>query len=351
MQPARTTSPTSKGKRPDTPNLNTNTTERVDTPQTANTPYTALFDRTNSQSLDTPASTAPPSAIEDMEKRLRFAALPNDNTDERVKATARDLQSTQALVGTVQNLLKTLAPRVQRQAESLPAIKAQQSIAALVKSWDEQLSRQTKEIENMQKRIDAALTKDGVLAKLNGDMRQRIEEKVKQQVAKKVKAQMDDEISVEQRNEVAAYKRQIVEVEHSLRNADARRRNSLLGAASSKLSDAKIWPVLPDLSPDADSLPPIPAGFPADIPMLMKMPDKELAQLLGDEGYGFDGKAVLAGLKKTVGQATKSEGYKQRRRVAMLNYFLQYLGVPFRTTCTANDVQAGRIIVTRTRRC
>ena len=30
---------------------------------------------------------------------------------------------------------------------------------------------------------------------------------------------MDDEISVEQRNEVAAYKRQIVEVEHSLRNA------------------------------------------------------------------------------------------------------------------------------------
>ena len=74
MQPARTTSPTSKGKRPDTPNLNTNTTERVDTPQTAITPYTALFDRTNSQSLDTPASTAPPSAVEDMEKRLRFAA-------------------------------------------------------------------------------------------------------------------------------------------------------------------------------------------------------------------------------------------------------------------------------------
>ena len=42
----------------------------------------------------------------------------------------------------------------------------------------------------MQKRIDAALTKDGVLAKLDGDMRKRIEEKVKQQVAKKVKEQV-----------------------------------------------------------------------------------------------------------------------------------------------------------------
>ena len=59
-----------------------------------------------------------------------------------------------------------------------------------MKSWDEQLSRQTKEIENMQKRIDAALTKDGVLAKLNGDMKERIQEKVAQQVAKKVKAQV-----------------------------------------------------------------------------------------------------------------------------------------------------------------
>ena len=62
----------------------------------------------------------------------------------------------------------------------------------MVKAWDEQLSRQTKEIENMQKRIDAALTKDGVLAKLDGDMRKRIEEKVKQQVAKKVKEQVSD---------------------------------------------------------------------------------------------------------------------------------------------------------------
>ena len=59
-----------------------------------------------------------------------------------------------------------------------------------MKSWDEQLSRQTKEIENMQKRIDAALTKDGVLAKLDGDMKERIQEKVAQQVAKKVKAQV-----------------------------------------------------------------------------------------------------------------------------------------------------------------
>uniref|UniRef100_D8Q9P9 Expressed protein n=2 Tax=Schizophyllum commune (strain H4-8 / FGSC 9210) TaxID=578458 RepID=D8Q9P9_SCHCM len=203
----------------------------------------------------------------------------------------------------------------------------------------------------MQKRIDAALTKDGVLAKLDGDMRTRIQEKVKQQVAKKVKAQMNDEISAEQRNEVAAYKRQIVEVEHSLRNADARRRNSLLGAASSKLSDAKIWPVLPDLSPDADSLPSIPAGFPADIPTLMKMPDKELIKLIGPEGYGFDSKVIFAGMKKMVGPAAKSDGEKQRRRSALLNYILQHLGVPFRTTCTANDVQAGRIVVTRTRRC
>ena len=88
----------------------------------------------------------------------------------------------------------------------------------------------------MQKRIDAALTKDGVLAKLDGDMRKRIEEKVKQQVAKKVKeqvrgrtvdcrhpldvfTQMSENISDTLRKGVDDYKRQIAEVEQGLHNA------------------------------------------------------------------------------------------------------------------------------------
>lgn len=355
----RTELPSGKGKtRPDTPNLNTAAPPQ--TPLSAftalTTPFTALFSAFPHSEADTPLTSVPPSAADDtMEKKLRFAMPPSESeiqahTADRVKTVARELQHTHALVKTLEKLLHDLGPHTQRQADVLPAIKAQESLVKIVNRFQEQSTRHRKEIENMQKRIDSALTKGGVLAKNKADEEAHIRERVKQEVAKKVRAQMDVGISDELRMNVTTYKRQVVEVEHSLYNADARRRNGLLGATY-KIAGANICPVLPELQPDADSLPLVPPNFPPDMMALMRMPDKEIVQLM-TEVYCFNPKVVLAGLPKPVGgaNAMKSDGYKQRRRSVMLNYLMQYLGIPFHTTATAADTQAGRIVITR-RRC
>ncbi|KAL1710705.1 hypothetical protein EV121DRAFT_275516 [Schizophyllum commune] len=223
----------------------------------------------------------------------------------------------------------------------------------------------------MQKRIDAALTKDGVLAKLDGDMRKLIQEKVKQQVARKVKEQMSENISDTLRKGVDDYKRQIAEVEQGLHNADARRQNSLLGSSGRKLGEMKLQPVYPEVWANKETPPAIPADFPATLNVLWTMPLADLTRLM-TTGYGISVKEVVARRKKgqpqgdgngaepprtptTKGPGGKAKGptdaQKERGRAAMIAFFMQHIGVPFSATSTTSDTQPGRIVITRQRRC
>ncbi|KAI4528065.1 hypothetical protein K525DRAFT_185077 [Schizophyllum commune Loenen D] len=198
----------------------------------------------------------------------------------------------------------------------------------------------------MQKRIDAALTKDGVLAKLNGDMRQRIEEKVKQQVAKKVKEQMSENISDTLRKGVDDYKRQIAEVEQGLHNADARRQNSLLGSSGRKLGEMKLQPVYPEVWANKETPPAIPTDFPATLNVLWSMPLADLTRLM-TTGYGISVKEVVARRKKGQPHGDGNGAEKERGRAAMIAFFMQHIGVPFSATSTTSDTQPGRIVITR----
>ncbi|KAL1751509.1 hypothetical protein FB107DRAFT_221913 [Schizophyllum commune] len=203
----------------------------------------------------------------------------------------------------------------------------------------------------MQKRIDAALTKDGVLAKLDGDMRKRIEEKVKQQVAKKVKEQMSENISDTLRKGVDDYKRQIAEVEQGLHNADARRQNSLLGSSGRKLGEMKLQPVYPEAWANKETPPTIPAEFPATLNTLWSMPLADLTRLMAT-GYGISVKDVAARRKKgrpfgKAKAAAAADAQKERMRAAMIAFFMQHIGVPFSATSTTSDTQPGRIVITR----
>ncbi|KAL1746172.1 hypothetical protein HDZ31DRAFT_34785 [Schizophyllum fasciatum] len=204
----------------------------------------------------------------------------------------------------------------------------------------------------MQKRINAAMTKDGVLVKYKGDMKQLIRDRVKKEVQKKVRAQMAENISETLRKEVDDYRRQIAEVDQSLHNAEARRQNALVGLEGRKPGEAKLQPVYPEMWANKDIPPTIPAEFPADLNALWNMPLQDLTRLL-IAGYGISPKDVAARRKKGKHQDSNGEspqssgGKKERTRAALIAFFMQHIGVPFSATSTASDTQLGRIVITR----
>ncbi|KAJ6593562.1 hypothetical protein B0H19DRAFT_1281149 [Mycena capillaripes] len=237
------------------------------------------------------------------------------------------------VVGVLGTTFDSLGEQTERVATLAPALKAAEHIKKLraeIAHIIRQQELQALEVKNL---LDEAVKQT-----LSEELKAHIQATVAQEVKERVASQLHAQIPENLRQQIKSHKRQILEVQRSLHNSEARQHNSALGPAA--LTD-ELRPLLRPLpsaeqSPSTSrlgSMPPTPvlvSGelgdttptasplFPRDLKTLFALKSEEAQTLVKEYGLGEQATAVTP----IVPQASESDS-----RARNLNKFMAHIGV------------------------
>ncbi|KAF7362177.1 hypothetical protein MVEN_00563800 [Mycena venus] len=242
------------------------------------------------------------------------------------------------VVGVLGTTFDSLGEQTERVATLAPTLKAAEHVKKLRSEIAHvilQSELQALEVKNL---LDEAV-KQTLSEEIKAHIRATVASEVKDRVARQLNAQIPENL----RQQIKSHKRQILEVQRSLHNSEARQHNSALGPAA---LTAELRPLLRPLpsaeqSPTPSSLPPTPAPisrqasltgqtslreitptpsplFPRDLKALFALRSEE-AQTLVKE-YGLSEEAVPV-------TPIVAPGSEANSREVALNKFMTHIGV------------------------
>jgi len=245
----------------------------------------------------------------------------------------------------IQNTLATLTvtcsvlgEQASRYADLGPAIDAGQKLAAFSKELNAQYDRQDQALRNMKDRL-STMYKGELARGINVRMEQRVQEKIAARVEEKVRDQLLKQIPANLQQEITHHKRQVLQIQTTLHNSEARRHNALLHIQDGSeqlrplrrpFEQAATPPATaiptPNSSPKSspasalDSLePPTPSPyFPKDVAHLVDLSPSEARRLVAD--YGLDPEKP---------HRIGSPDAAFREKNSNLNRFLAHIGAPY----------------------
>lgn len=136
-------------------------------------------------------------------------------------------QTMEALGGTFDALAQTGARVEELQNE--PALDAVKQIADLRKQLVKRDRRQEEKMKDIQQLLSEVLQHQ-IVEHLRGQIAQQVEDVIAAEVEEQVRLQLEYHIPPKLQESVAAHKKQLDEVQHALRNGEARRANGQLRA-------------------------------------------------------------------------------------------------------------------------
>ncbi|KAF7982244.1 hypothetical protein HWV62_29464 [Athelia sp. TMB] len=261
----------------------------------------------------------------------------------------------------VQNTLSTLGvtftvlgEQAAKYSDLGPAIDAAQKLAAFSKDLNAQYDRQDEALRAMKDRL-SAMYKGELARNINVRMEQRVQEKIAERVQEKVREQLTKQVPASLRQEITSHKRQVLQIQTTLHNSEARRHNALLHIQDGSeplrplrrpfeqlpSPPASLMPT-PSNSPKSspasslDSLePPTPSPyFPKDVAHLVDLTPTEARKLVTD--YGLD-------LEKPHRAGSPDAQYREKN--SNLNKFLAHIGAPYQLL--HNPASPGTPLITR----
>ncbi|KAJ7668526.1 hypothetical protein DFH06DRAFT_202446 [Mycena polygramma] len=229
------------------------------------------------------------------------------------------------VVGVLGTTFDSLGEQTERVATLAPALKAAEHLKIL-RSEIAQLMRQQElqalEVKNL---LDDAV-KQTLSEELKAHVHATVAHVVKDRVAQQLHAQIPENL----RQQIKSHKRQILEVQRSLHNSEARQHNSALGPAA--LTD-ELRPLLRPLPSADQSVPPTPIPisgdldestptasplFPRNLKSLFALRSEEAETLVKE--YGLGDQAVP--ITPIVAQGTEPDSRERN-----LNKFMAHIGV------------------------
>lgn len=232
--------------------------------------------------------------------------------------------SMKRVVGVLGTTFDSLGEQTARVATLAPALKASAQIKKLRSEVAEQMREQERRVLDTE-----LLLGEAVKQSLSEEIKAHIRDTVAREVKDRVSYQLNVQIPKNLREQIKHHKRQILEVQRSLHNSEARRHNSALGPAAlvdelrpllRPLPSAEQTPLprtVPPTPVPEDSAPTPSPLFPRDLKALFALKSEE-AQTLVKE-YGLGGQAV---------PITPIEGPDEPdSRERNLNKFMAHIGV------------------------
>ncbi|KAJ7714944.1 hypothetical protein B0H14DRAFT_3014674 [Mycena olivaceomarginata] len=238
------------------------------------------------------------------------------------------------VVGVLGTTFDSLGEQTERVATLAPALKAAEHIKKLRSELAHvilQSEAQAQEVKNL---LDQAVKQT-----LSDEMKAHISARVASEVKERVTHQLNAQIPEHLHQQIKSHKRQILEVQRSLHNSEARQHNSALGSA---VLTAELRPLLRPLpsakqSPMPGSLPPTPLPisreaslneaaptasplFPRDLKALFALRPEEAETLVKE--YGLGEHAAPASPIAAVAPAAESDARERN-----LNRFMAHIGV------------------------
>jgi len=234
-------------------------------------------------------------------------------------ATVSELLST--MKNTVSALSKTfemLGDQTTRVSELQPAMEASQQVLNIRTKLQQQYAEQEARIEQIKKFI-----RDGIKERINTKVKPRlhaiiaskVEEKVKERVRQELIAQIPDNL----RQEIKSNRRQILQIQTTLHNSEARRKNSRIVTKSSEPLSAlrRPYPLTAEEPPTPSDL------FPDSIQKLLDLSADELRALAKDYEL-VDSSSPAVG----VGDESAETHYK------LLNKIMDHMGIQYQAVPT-----------------
>ncbi|KAJ6497742.1 hypothetical protein C8R45DRAFT_138091 [Mycena sanguinolenta] len=235
------------------------------------------------------------------------------------------------VVGVLGTTFDALGAQTARVAELGPALKAAEHIKQLRAHLAEVIQRSDAQAAEVQTWLQEAVKQT-----LSDEVKAHIRATVAREVNERVAYQLNEQIPDRLRQQIKSHKRQILEVQRSLHNSEARQHNSALGVdaltvqlrpllrplASAEQSPMPLpWtPVLvPMLEEEA---PPTPSPlFPRDLKALFALNSEDAEVLVRDYGLGGEAPPV------TPIVALMTPGAEADSRERNLNRFMAHIGV------------------------
>ncbi|KAJ7039090.1 hypothetical protein C8F04DRAFT_1087060 [Mycena alexandri] len=235
------------------------------------------------------------------------------------------------VLGTLGTTFDSLGEQTERVATLAPALNAAEQIKKLraeIAHIKQEQQMQALEVET--------LLEEAVKQTLSKDLKEHMQARVAHEVKDRVTHQLNVQIPENLRQQIKSHKRQILEVQRSLHNSEARQHNSALGPAALTEELRPLLRPLPsaEQSPSMASVPPTPDAmsggnettptasplFPRDLKSLFALKSEE-AQTLVKE-YGLSEQAIP--VTPIVAEGTVSEPDLRARN---LNKFMAHIGV------------------------
>ncbi|KAJ7244186.1 hypothetical protein B0H12DRAFT_813248 [Mycena haematopus] len=232
------------------------------------------------------------------------------------------------VVGVLSSTFDALGEQTERVATLAPALKA----AEYIKKFRSQLA-----LVILQSDVQALevqdLLEEAVKQTLSDEVKAHIQAKVADEVKERVRRELNEQIPENLRQQIKSHKRQILEVQRSLHNSEARQHNSALGAEA---LTAELRPLLrPLASAEQSPMPPTPVSeagvneatptasplFPRDLKALFALKSEEAQTLVKEYGLGEEAAPVTPIL------AIMAPGAEADSRERNLNKFMAHIGV------------------------
>ncbi|KAF8317652.1 hypothetical protein DL93DRAFT_2165506 [Clavulina sp. PMI_390] len=175
----------------------------------------------------------------------------------------------ETLGGTFETMNQT-SIRVQ-EIQNEPALNAVQQITDLRKQLVKKDRRQEEKVKDIEHLLREVLQHE-IVEHLKGQIQQQIEDIIEEEVERQVQVQLGYHIPPQLQESVAAHKRQLDEVQYSMRNSEARRANGQLRANNLH------GPMQPLLMNTGD----VSEHFPKDMSDLFKMDTDSITALLSN---------------------------------------------------------------------
>ncbi|KZP19585.1 hypothetical protein FIBSPDRAFT_827846 [Athelia psychrophila] len=244
--------------------------------------------------------------------------------------------SIQSTLNTLGITFTVLGEQAAKYSELGPAIDAGQKLSAISKELNAQYDRQDDALRNMKERLSTMYR--GELARnLNAHVENRVQAKIAERVQEKVREQLLKQVPASLGQEITSHKRQVLQIQTTLHNSEARRHNALLHIQDGsellrplrrpfeQASPASLLPT-PNSSPKSspasalESLePPTPSPFfPIDVAHLIDLSPTEARKLVID--YGLD-------LEKPPRAGGPDSAFHEKN--SNLNRFLAHIGAPY----------------------
>ncbi|KAJ7782767.1 hypothetical protein B0H16DRAFT_466789 [Mycena metata] len=200
------------------------------------------------------------------------------------------------VLGTLGTTFDSLGEQTERVVTLAPALKAAEQIKKLraeIAHIKQEQQMQALEVES--------LLEEAVKQTLSKDLKEHIQARVAHEVKDRVTHQLNVQIPENLRQQIKSHKRQILEVQRSLHNSEARQHNSALGPAAlteelrpllrplpSAEQSPSVVSVLP--TPDAmfrdETTPTASPLFPRDLKALFALKSEEAQTLVKEYGLG-----------------------------------------------------------------